>query len=48
LLSISRSSKSLIIHPAERMTIDPIKKIINKLTIFKLRSENATIEKHIG
>ena len=48
LLSMSRSSRSLIIHPAERMTIDPIKKIINKLIIFKLRSENAKIEKHIG
>ena len=33
LISISRSRRSLIIHPADRMAIEPTKNIINKIAI---------------
>ena len=48
LISISRSRRSFMIHPADRITIDPTKNIINKLRTSILRLENAKSEKHIG
>ena len=48
LISISRSRRSLTIHPADRIAIEPIKNIINKIATSLLKLENAKIEKHIG
>ena len=37
-----------MIQPADRIAIDPIKNIINKLRTSILRLENEKSEKHIG
>jgi len=37
-----------MIHPADRIAIDPTKNIINKLRTSVFRLENAKSEKHIG